>query len=259
MHPLSFLLILFASSAAALPATPATPTHAPPAPTGPPDSPASPFPRPPIDLFVPTAAPVTTEAAETGTAPAPAPIYSTLPRQGGPSTNSSSPAANSTVPCGGRGDASRRPPLRLGGPARLHRGPPSQDPAPLAPTSASSASSASLAAPAVAVAAAAAAVETPPADSGPRDYASLIPPAPGVTPRPEPNLAEMGYYQTTYYSCVTREASVHCGWHRPLMVAPANNAGAGAGGGSSSSSSSPGRRAGTLMIVAAVAAVLLAG
>ncbi|WDK19770.1 hypothetical protein CGRA01v4_11057 [Colletotrichum graminicola] len=240
-HPFSFLLILFASSAAALPATPATPTSPPPAPTSPPDSPASPFLRPPAEPFLPT------EAASTGPAPAPSPIYSTLPRQGRPSTNSSSPAANSTVPCA---DAASRRPLRLG-PARFHRRPP-QDPA-VTPTPASASASASLAVSAVAIAAAAAAVETP-ADSGPRDYASLLPAAPGVTPRPEPNLAEMGYYQTTYYSCVTQEASVHCGWHRPIMVAPANNAAADAGG-----SSSPGRRTGTWALVAGLAAVLLAG
>ncbi|KDN62065.1 hypothetical protein CSUB01_11083 [Colletotrichum sublineola] len=240
MHPLSFLLILFASSAAALPATPATPT-------APPDSPGSPFLRPPAEPFLPTVVPVATDAAETSPAPAPTPIYSTLSRQGRPSTNSSSPSvANSTAPCA----ASRRP-LRLG-PARLHRRPP-QDSA-VTPTSVPT--SASPAAPAVAIAAvAAAAVETAPADSGPRDYASLLPAAPGVTPRPEPNLAEMGYDQTTYYSCVTQEASVHCGWHRPIMVAPANNAAAAAAAGPSF----PGRRTGTWMLVAGVAAVLLAG
>ncbi|KAK1997341.1 hypothetical protein LX36DRAFT_711700 [Colletotrichum falcatum] len=257
MHPLSFLLILFASSAAvALPATPATPPAPPPTSTGQPDSPGSPFLRPPAEPFMPTAAPVATDAAETGPASAPAPIYSTLPHQGRPSTNSSSPAANSTAPC-----AASRMPLRLG-PARFHRRPPPQDHAAstgsggaLTPTPASA--SASLASPAVAVAAmaaaAAAAVETP-TDSGPRDYASLLPAAPGVTPRPEPNLAEMGYYQTTYYACVTQEASVHCGWHRPIMVAPANNAAAAAAGGSSSS---PGRRTGTWMVVAGVVGVLL--
>ncbi|GKT44805.1 uncharacterized protein ColSpa_04986 [Colletotrichum spaethianum] len=60
----------------------------------------------------------------------------------------------------------------------------------------------------------------------------------------------MGYYQTTYYSCVTQEASVHCGWHRPIMVAPAYNA---------AGSSSVGRGARVWMLVAGVVGVLVAG
>ncbi|GKT59975.1 hypothetical protein ColTof4_00117 [Colletotrichum tofieldiae] len=228
MRILSLLPILFASSVAALPAAQATPTSPPPIPTGSPQ-------QPPPEPFLPTGAPIATDIAETN--PTPTPIYSTLTLK--VPSNSSSPATNSTAPC-----ASRRP-LRLG-PARLHRKP-AQDSVStgtLTPTAAST----SVAVPAVAIAVAAAA-ETP-TDSGPRDYASLIPPAPGVTPRPEPNLAQMGYYQTTYYSCVTREASVHCGWHRPIMVAPANNA---------AGSPATGRGARIWMLVAGAVAVLVAG
>ncbi|KZL63210.1 hypothetical protein CI238_09475 [Colletotrichum incanum] len=228
MHPLSLVLILFAPAAAALPATPATPTSPPPTSTGSPQ-------QSPPEPFLPTSAPISTDIAETN--PTPTPIYSTLTPK--VPSNSSSPVTNSTAPC-----ASRRP-LRLG-PARLHRKPSqnSVSTGTLTPAAAST----SVAVPAVAIAVAAAA-ETP-TDSGPRDYASLIPPAPGVTPRPEPNLAQMGYYQTTYYSCVTQEASVHCGWHRPIMVAPANNA---------AGSTATGWGARIWMLVAGVVGILVAG
>ncbi|WQF88217.1 hypothetical protein CDEST_13231 [Colletotrichum destructivum] len=236
MHPLSFLLALFASSTAALPATPAAPTSPLSTLTNTPDRPGSSQHLQP-EPFLPTAIPVSTDVPEAD--PTPSPIYSTLTTPKTPS-NSSSPATNSTAPC-----FSRRPPLRLG-PARLHRKP-SQDSL-LSTTGTRQTTPTSFAAPAVAVAVAAAAVETP-TDSGPRDYASLIPPAPGVTPRPEPNLAELGFYQTTYYSCVTRKASVHCGWHRPILVAPANNA---------AGSSSASRRACMWLLVAALVGALVA-
>ncbi|KAJ0366430.1 hypothetical protein COL26b_011653 [Colletotrichum chrysophilum] len=151
--------------------------------------------RPPPRPFRPTDAP--SAPSDEATDPTPSPIYTLLPVP----SNSSSSASNTSAPC------SRRP-LRLG-PARLHKKP--------SPSSASEA-------PAVAAVAIAAAAAGTPTSDGPRDYASLIPPAPGVTPRPEPNLAEMGYYQTTYWSCATRGTSSHCGWHRPIMVAPANAA-----------------------------------
>ncbi|KAF6827168.1 hypothetical protein CPLU01_09241 [Colletotrichum plurivorum] len=193
MHPLIFLLILFASTASALPAVPATPT---PAPT----TSSEPCSRPPPRPFLPTPTP----AADTPD-PTPSPIYSTLPIFPLPSNSSSS---NASTPC-----ASMRRPLRLG-PERFRKS--------LSLSSLLPSSSTSLSLPTISEFEISAADQTP--SDGPRDYASLIPPAPGVTPRPEPNLAEMGYTQTTYYSCVTREASVHCGWHRPIMVAPANNA-----------------------------------
>ncbi|KAF4873648.1 hypothetical protein CGCSCA1_v007272 [Colletotrichum siamense] len=192
MHPLSFLLILFATSTGALPATPASPMPC--TMSLPTDASLT---RPPPRPFRPTDAP--SAPSDEATDPTPSPIYTLLPIP----SNSSASASNTSAPC------SRRP-LRLG-PARLHKKP-----------SPSSASDAPAAVAGVAIAAAAAA-ETPTFD-GPRDYASLIPPAPGVTPRPEPNLAEMGYYQTTYWSCATRGTSSHCGWHRPIMVAPANAA-----------------------------------
>ncbi|KAL0942917.1 uncharacterized protein CTRU02_200803 [Colletotrichum truncatum] len=194
MHPLSFLLILF-STAAALPATPATPTTPPPCTMKPPTSPP---PRPCLPTG--TLQPIDDNDSNKANPTPPSPIYTTI-RFPFPSNSS----ANASVPC-----ASIRRPLRLG-PARLHKSQPS-------PTSNDNDNNQDKVTPA-AVAAAVAAVETP--DDGPRDYASLIPPAPGVTPRPEPNLAELGYYQTTYYSCATRGVSVHCGWHRPIMVAPA--------------------------------------
>ncbi|KAH0436687.1 hypothetical protein CcaCcLH18_04244 [Colletotrichum camelliae] len=202
MHPLSFLLILFASSTGALPATPASPTPC--TMSLPTDASLT---RPPPRPFHPTDAPsaLPGSPSDEATDPTPSPIYTLLPV---PSNSSSAAASNTTAPC------SRRP-LRLG-PARLHKKP--------SPSSASEAPAA--------VAIAAVAAETPTSD-GPRDYASLIPPAPGVTPRPEPNLAEMGYYQTTYWSCATRGTSTSCGWHRPIMVAPANaavNAAPAAGG-----------------------------
>ncbi|KAF6843241.1 hypothetical protein CMUS01_02284 [Colletotrichum musicola] len=199
MHPLRFLLILFASAASALPAVPATPT---PAPT----TSSEPCSRPPPRPFLPTPTP----AAE-GADPTPSPIYSTLPIFPLPSNSSSS---NASVPC-----ASMRRPLRLG-PERFRK---SLSPSSLLPPSSTSLPSSPTSLPLPTSDIEIAAAQDTPSD-GPRDYASLIPPAPGVTPRPEPNLAEMGYTQTTYYSCVTREASVHCGWHRPIMVAPANNA-----------------------------------
>ncbi|OLN87056.1 hypothetical protein CCHL11_06463 [Colletotrichum chlorophyti] len=188
MHPLSIVL-LFASSAAALPATPAPPT-------------ATPVPR-----FRPTG------TLPTNTDPTPSPIYSTII----PSNATAVSNSTSSLPC-----ASRRP-LRLG-PARLHKKPlPTSSALAQETTNPTTTVFVVVAAAAAAASAAEPPIETP-TDSGPRDYASLIPPAPGVTPRPEPNLAEMGYYQTTYYSCATRGTSVHCGWHRPIMVAPANAA-----------------------------------
>ncbi|KAK1675145.1 hypothetical protein BDP55DRAFT_632321 [Colletotrichum godetiae] len=256
MHPLShltlflsLLFLLLATSTAALPATPATPTNPPPTSTSSPDTQ-----QPPIQPFHPTTGaalfPTGIPASprpNPNQSPAPSPIYSTLTPKFPPSNSSSSPGHhNSTSPC-----ASGRP-LRLG-PARLHKNPhnrtssssssssPSLPPSTTAPTEAAVAAAAAIAA---------AAVETP-ADSGPRNYASLIPPAPGVTPRPEPNLAEMGYYQTTYYSCATRGTSTHCGWHRPIMVAPANNAAA---------TAAVSRKAGIgALVVAAVVGVLVAG
>ncbi|KAF6804981.1 hypothetical protein CSOJ01_09824 [Colletotrichum sojae] len=204
MHPLRFLLILFATGASALPAVQATPT---PAPT----TSSEPCSRPPPRPFLPTPTP----AAGATTDPTPSPIYSTLPIFPLPSNSSSS---NASTPC-----ASMRRPLRLG-PERFRK---SLSPSSLLPSSSislpSSSSSTSTSLPLPTSDLEISAADQTPSD-GPRDYASLIPPAPGVTPRPEPNLAEMGYTQTTYYSCVTREASVHCGWHRPIMVAPANNA-----------------------------------
>ncbi|TEA18538.1 hypothetical protein C8034_v010912 [Colletotrichum sidae] len=135
--------------------------------------------------------------------PAPSPIYSLLP------IPSNSSLSNSTFPC-----ASGRP-LRLG-PARLHKQHPPQRSSPTTLPVALATTP-----PTAAAEAAALAVSTPPA--GPPDYASILPAAPDVTPRPEPNLAEMGYYQTTYYSCATRDATVHCGWHRPLRALPASS------------------------------------
>ncbi|TKW54450.1 hypothetical protein CTA1_9707 [Colletotrichum tanaceti] len=242
MHPLLFLLVLVVSSAAALPATTAAPTSPLSHPTDTPDRPSpSQHLRP--EPFLPTTIPVSTDVPEAGPNPTPnltpTPIYSTLTPK--PPSNSSSYATNSTALCFSR----RPPPLRLG-PARLHRKP-SQDSL-LSTTETRQTTPTSFAVPAVAVAVAAAAVETP-ADSGPRDYASLIPPAPGVTPRPEPNLADLGFYQTTYYSCVTRKASVHCGWHRPILVAPANNA---------AGSPSASRRAGMWVLVAGLVGALVA-
>ncbi|KAK7454979.1 hypothetical protein CaCOL14_006042 [Colletotrichum acutatum] len=230
MHLLSHLvlsLILLATSTSALPATPATPTPQPTS-TSSPDTQ-----QPPIQPFLPTtgaallptgisASPRPNPNQPQSQSPAPSPIYTTLTPKFPPSNSSTSfPSGhhNSTSPC-----ASGRP-LRLG-PARLHKKPHNQT---SLPSPSPSTNTPQTTIPAEATAAAAiAAVETP-TDSGPRDYASLIPPAPGVTPRPEPNLAEMGYYQTTYYSCATQGTSTHCGWHRPLMVAPANNAGTDAG------------------------------
>ncbi|WYZ41251.1 hypothetical protein EsH8_V_000146 [Colletotrichum jinshuiense] len=250
MHPLSFLLILFASSAAALPATQATPTSPPPAARTPPGSP-----QPPPLPFLPTGIPLSTGVGGGGSGPAPSPIYSTLTPKFPPSNSSSS--TNSSLPC-----ASIRRPLRLG-PARLHKKPSqtaspssSPSPSPSAPEGLPKGDTAPPAtdAPTPAAAVLAAAAETAPADSGPRDYASLIPPAPGVTPRPEPNLAELGYYQTTYYSCATRDATVHCGWHRPVMVAPANNA---AGSASAGLRARAGAGLGALVVV--VVSVLVAG
>lgn len=237
MHPLSHLLLSFlllATSTSALPATPATPAT----PTTPPStSTSSPdTQQPPIQPFLPT----TTGAALLPTgipasprpnpnpnqpqsqSPAPSPIYTTLTPKFPPSNSSSNSSSfpsghhNSTSPC-----ASGRP-IRLG-PARLHKKPHNQTSTP-SPSTNTPQTTIPAEATAAAAIAAAAAIETP-TDSGPRNYASLIPPAPGVTPRPEPNLAEMGYYQTTYYSCATQGTSTHCGWHRPIMVAPANNAG----------------------------------
>ncbi|KAI3528344.1 hypothetical protein CSPX01_16309 [Colletotrichum filicis] len=236
MHPPSHLilsLILLATSIAALPATPATPTTPPPTSTSSPDTQ-----QPPIQPFLPTtgaallptgipASPRPSPNQPQSQSPAPSPIYTTLTPKFPPSNSSSSfPSGhhNSTSPC-----ASGRP-LRLG-PARLHKKPHNQTSLPSSPPQPTNTPQTTIpaeATAAAAIAAAAAAVETP-TDSGPRDYASLIPPAPGVTPRPEPNLAEMGYYQTTYYSCATQGTSTHCGWHRPIMVAPANNAATGAG------------------------------
>ncbi|KXH39718.1 hypothetical protein CNYM01_12574 [Colletotrichum nymphaeae SA-01] len=234
MHPHSHLilsLILLATSTSALPATPATPTTPPPTSTSSPDTQ-----QPPIQPFLPTtgaallptgipASPRPNPNQPQPQSPAPSPIYTTLTPKFPPSNSSSSfPSGhhNSTSPC-----ASGRP-LRLG-PARLHKKPHNQTSPRSSPSPSKNTPQTTIAAEATAaaaIAAAAAAVETP-TDSGPRNYASLIPPAPGVTPRPEPNLAEMGYYQTTYYSCATQGTSTHCGWHRPIMVAPANNAAAG--------------------------------
>ncbi|KAK1633964.1 hypothetical protein BDP81DRAFT_408463 [Colletotrichum phormii] len=252
MHSLFdlILLLLLATSTAALPATPATPTNPPPTSTSSPDTQ-----RPPIQPFLPTTGaallPTGIPASprpNPNNSPAPSPIYSTLTPKFPPSNSSSSPSGhhNSTSPC-----ASGRP-LRLG-PARLHKNPhnrtssssSSSSPSPPPPPSTTTPTEAAVAAAAIA----AAAVETP-TDGGPRNYASLIPPAPGVTPRPEPNLAEMGYYQTTYYSCATRGTSTHCGWHRPIMVAPANNAGTG---------TSVNRKAGIGALAVAVVGVLVAG
>ncbi|KXH29461.1 hypothetical protein CSAL01_01672 [Colletotrichum salicis] len=246
---LLLLLLLLATSTAALPATPATPTNPPPTSTSSPDTQ-----QPPTQPFLPTTGAVLLPTSIPASprpnpnhSPAPSPIYSTLTPKFPPSNSSSSSPSghhNSTSPC-----ASGRP-LRLG-PARLHKNPhnrssssssflPSPPPSTTTPTKA------------VAIAIAAAAVETP-TDAGPRNYASIIPPAPGVTPRPEPNLAEMGYYQTTYYSCATRGTSTHCGWHRPIMVAPANNAAAGTG-------TSVNRKAGIgALVVAVVVGVLVVG
>ncbi|KAK1717355.1 uncharacterized protein BDZ83DRAFT_634053 [Colletotrichum acutatum] len=203
MHLLSHLvlsLILLATSTSALPATPATPTPQPTS-TSSPDTQ-----QPPIQPFLPTtgaallptgisASPRPNPNQPQSQSPAPSPIYTTLTPKFPPSNSSTSfPSGhhNSTSPC-----ASGRP-LRLG-PARLHKKPHNQTSLP-SPSPSTNTPQTTIPAEATAAAAIAA-----------------------------PNLAEMGYYQTTYYSCATQGTSTHCGWHRPLMVAPANNAGTDAG------------------------------
>ncbi|GKT91348.1 hypothetical protein Ct61P_09198 [Colletotrichum tofieldiae] len=184
-------------------------------PTSPPPIPTGSPQQPPPEPFLPTGAPIATDIAETN--PTPTPIYSTLtPKVPSNSPGPAPPQTRSGLRLDRNPHTNRR--LHLGRrPRRRNRSRRRR---------------------------------RNPHRLRPRDYASLIPPAPGVTPRPEPNLAQMGYYQTTYYSCVTREASVHCGWHRPIMVAPANNA---------AGSPATGRGARIWMLVAGAVAVLVAG
>lgn len=77
----------------------------------------------------------------------------------------------------------------------------------------------------------------------------MITPAPSLPPGPEyiTDLRDMKagvatyegidangdafrFVQTTYYSCVTRGTSAHCGWHRPIVdVVYGSGAGRGTG------------------------------
>lgn len=50
---------------------------------------------------------------------------------------------------------------------------------------------------------------------------------PIATPAPDQDekLASLGYYQTTYYACHTRDGRESCGWHIPIMKAGAGRIG----------------------------------
>ncbi|KAJ0119272.1 hypothetical protein J7T55_013509 [Diaporthe amygdali] len=50
--------------------------------------------------------------------------------------------------------------------------------------------------------------------------AQTTPPPPKNDPEVASALAQQGYSQVTYYSCVTRDATLtHCGWHVPVVKA----------------------------------------
>ncbi|CAM1509399.1 Fc.00g031380.m01.CDS01 [Cosmosporella sp. VM-42] len=50
---------------------------------------------------------------------------------------------------------------------------------------------------------------------------------PIVTPAPDQDeqLASLGYYQQTYYTCNTIGGNEHCGWHIPVVKAAAGRVG----------------------------------
>lgn len=65
---------------------------------------------------------------------------------------------------------------------------------------------------------AAAAVGSTPAQVQTVARAQTTPPPPKDDPQVASALAQQGYSQVTYYSCLTRDATLtHCGWHVPVV------------------------------------------
>ncbi|KAF7547869.1 hypothetical protein G7Z17_g7446 [Cylindrodendrum hubeiense] len=58
-----------------------------------------------------------------------------------------------------------------------------------------------------------------PRQSNPEDdpppYVAIV----TAAPTQDAALASLGYVQTTYYACQTRDGTAHCGWHIPVMKA----------------------------------------
>ena len=63
---------------------------------------------------------------------------------------------------------------------------------------------------------------------------SIPPYAPVVTPPPDQAsaLSELGYYQTTFYTCADQAGSEHCGWHVPVVKSEASSVSSQGGKGS---------------------------